>query len=212
VSLAASTLSPTLCSPRSQKRPNESPRSARAHALLAPRATREERVDKAAAVRVACADRPGGDLVPGADDAPERRVKALAPEVALRPRLEVARRVVPVIRERLLVRGVDRERVTLRVERDDAQPGRPLGCGRRRLELDAQLAEDAHGAIGLVLAFDDYEWFFLTDDGEVDLANWIVGEPVRAPAWAGVRPRGVRLDVHPSHGVAARAGPVVGRR
>src|SRR5450755_140845 len=55
----------------------------RAHALLAPRATREERVDPAAAVRVARADRPGGDLVPGADHAPERRVEALAPEVAL---------------------------------------------------------------------------------------------------------------------------------
>ena len=35
----------------------------------------------------------------------------------------------------------------LRVERDDAQPVRPLGCGRRRLELDAHLAEDAHGAV-----------------------------------------------------------------
>jgi hypothetical protein len=69
----------------------------RADALLARRATREERVDKAAAVRVARADRPGGDLVPGADDAPERRVEALAPEVALRPRLEIAGRVVPVI-------------------------------------------------------------------------------------------------------------------
>ena len=45
------------------------------------------------------------------------------------------------------MRGVELERVTLRVERDDAQPVRPLGCGRRRLELDAQLAEDAHGAV-----------------------------------------------------------------
>src|SRR3954465_11769610 len=34
-----------------------------AQALLAPRATREERLDKAAAVRVARADRPGSDLV-----------------------------------------------------------------------------------------------------------------------------------------------------
>ena len=55
----------------------------RTDALLAPRATCEERVDKAAAVRVARADRPGGDLVAGADDAPQRRVKALAVEVAL---------------------------------------------------------------------------------------------------------------------------------
>ena len=45
------------------------------------------------------------------------------------------------------MRGVELERVTLRVEGDDAQPVRPLGCGRRRLELDAQLAEDAHGAV-----------------------------------------------------------------
>jgi hypothetical protein len=52
-----------------------------------------------------------------------------------------------VIRERLLVRGVELERVTLRVELDDAQPARPVGCGRRRLELGAQLAEDAHGAV-----------------------------------------------------------------
>ena len=45
------------------------------------------------------------------------------------------------------MRGVELERVTLRVERDDAQPVRPLGCGRRRLELDAHLAKDAHGAV-----------------------------------------------------------------
>src|SRR5215213_3613268 len=91
----------------------------RAHALLAPRATRVERVDPAAAVRVARADRAGGDLVPGADDAPERRVEALAPEVHPRPRLEIARHVVPGMRERFLVRGVKFERVMLRVERDD---------------------------------------------------------------------------------------------
>ena len=82
VSLAASTPSPTLCSPRSQKRPNASREERRADALLAPRATREERVDPAAAVRGAGADRAGGDLVSGANDTPERRVKALAPEVA----------------------------------------------------------------------------------------------------------------------------------
>src|SRR5450631_2742150 len=82
------------------------------------------------------AHRPSRDLVPGTDDAPERRVEALAPEVTLRPRLEVARRVVPVVRERLLVHGVELERITLRVERDDAQSVRPLGCGWRRLELD----------------------------------------------------------------------------
>jgi hypothetical protein len=52
-----------------------------------------------------------------------------------------------VIRERLLVRGVELARVLLRVERDDAQPVRPFGCGRRRLELDAQLAEHAYGAV-----------------------------------------------------------------
>ena len=119
----------------------------RAHALPAPRATRVEHVDPAATVRVAPADRPRGDLVPGADDAPERRVEALAPEVELRPRLEVARREVPAVRERVLVRGVELERVTHRVERDNAQPVRPLGWGRRRVELDAQLAEDAHGAV-----------------------------------------------------------------
>ena len=39
------------------------------------------------------------------------------------------------------------ERVPLRVERDDAQLLRPLGCARRGLELDAHLAEDAHGAV-----------------------------------------------------------------
>jgi hypothetical protein len=104
-------------------------------------------VDKSAAVRVARADRPGDDLVPGADDAPQRWVEALAPEVALGPRLEVARRVVPVIRERLLLCGVELERILLRVEGDDAQPVRPLGCGRGRLELDAHLAEDAHGSV-----------------------------------------------------------------
>ena len=34
-------------------------------------------MDEAAAVRVARADRPGGDLLPGPDDAPETRVEAL---------------------------------------------------------------------------------------------------------------------------------------
>ena len=51
------------------------------------------------------------------------------------------------IGERLLVRGVELARVPLRVEGDDAQPVRPRGRGRRRLELDAHLAEDAHGAV-----------------------------------------------------------------
>ena len=104
-------------------------------------------MDKAAAVRVARADHPGGDLVPGADNAPERRVEPFALEVGLPPRLEVARREVPVIRERLLMSGVKSVRVALRVEGNDAQPLGPLGCGRRPLELDAQLAEDAHGTV-----------------------------------------------------------------
>ena len=116
-------------------------------ALLAPRATCEEHVYPAAAVRVGRRDRAGCDLVSGVDDAPERRVEALALEVALRPRFEVALGVLPVIRERLLVGGVELERVALRVERDDAQPVRPLRGGRWRFELDAQLAEDAYGVV-----------------------------------------------------------------
>src|SRR5262245_23742901 len=51
-----------------------------AEALLTPGATREKHVDPAAAVRLARADRPGRDLALVADDAPERRVEALAPE------------------------------------------------------------------------------------------------------------------------------------
>ncbi len=119
----------------------------RADAPPAPRSAGEEHVDPPAAVRFARADRPGGDLLPGADNAPQCRVKALASDVVLRPRLEVARPVLPVVRERLLVRGVELDRVTLRVERKDAQPVRPLGYGWPRLELDAQLAKDAHGAV-----------------------------------------------------------------
>src|SRR5215204_2000098 len=46
-----------------------------------------------------------------------------------------------------LVRGVELKPVMLRVEGDDAQPVRPLGWGWWRLELDAQLAVDAHGAV-----------------------------------------------------------------
>ena len=38
-------------------------------------------------------------------------------------------------------------RVLLRVEGDDAQPLRPRRRGWRRVELDAQLAERAHGAV-----------------------------------------------------------------
>ena len=52
-----------------------------------------------------------------------------------------------MIRERLLVRGVEGARVALGVEGDDAQPVRPHRRGRRRLELDAHLAKDPHGAV-----------------------------------------------------------------
>jgi hypothetical protein len=62
--------------------PERVAKARRADAVPAPPATREERVDPAAAVRGAGADRAGGDLVLGANDTPERRVKALAPEVA----------------------------------------------------------------------------------------------------------------------------------
>ena len=53
-----------------------------------------------------------------------------------------------MICERLLVRGVELDRVTLRVERDDcaARPA-TLGARRWRLELDAHLAKDAHGTV-----------------------------------------------------------------
>jgi len=42
---------------------------------------------------------------------------------------------------------VELARVTVRVERDDAQAVRPLGRGRRVLELDPHLAEHAHIAV-----------------------------------------------------------------
>jgi hypothetical protein len=44
-----------------------------------------------------------------------------------------------VISERLLMRGVELERVTIRLERHHAQPVRPFGRGRRRVQLDARL-------------------------------------------------------------------------
>src|SRR5215208_2022075 len=46
-------------------------------AAAAPWAAREERVDPAAAVETGDGDRPSGDLVPGADDAPQRRIELL---------------------------------------------------------------------------------------------------------------------------------------
>ena len=52
-----------------------------------------------------------------------------------------------MIRERLLVRGVERDRVTVRIEGDDAQAGGPFGGGRRRVQLDAHLAEHPHGDV-----------------------------------------------------------------
>src|SRR5262245_28203648 len=119
----------------------------RADAALAPWAAREEHVHEAAPVRVARADRPGGDLVAGAHDAPQRRVEALALEIDHPPRREVARDVVPGVRERLLLRGEELAHVTLGVELDDAQAARPRGRRRRRLELDAHLAEHAHGGV-----------------------------------------------------------------
>src|SRR5262245_33950383 len=66
-----------------------------ADAALSPRAAREQHVHEASPVRVARADRPRGDLVAGADDAPQRRVEALALEVDRPPRRELARDVVP---------------------------------------------------------------------------------------------------------------------
>ena len=61
--------------------------------------------------------------------------------------LEVARYVLPVIGERLLLRGVKHESVPVRIELDDLQPIRPHRRRRRRVELDTHLAKDAHGAI-----------------------------------------------------------------
>src|SRR3954451_8238580 len=119
----------------------------RTDAALAPRAPREERVDEAAAVAAGRRDRPGDDLVAGADDAPERGVEAVAREATLRPLLEVARRVAPVLREGLLVRGVEVGGIVRGVERDDPQALRPLGGRGRRVEHDPHLAEDAHRAI-----------------------------------------------------------------
>ena len=52
-----------------------------------------------------------------------------------------------MIGERLLLRRMELERVTLGVKRDDSQPVWPLGRGRRRLQLDAHLAKDAHRAV-----------------------------------------------------------------
>ena len=52
-----------------------------------------------------------------------------------------------MIRERLLVRGVELARVMIRVKPMYLQAVRPLGCGRRRLELDPQFAEHAHRAV-----------------------------------------------------------------
>src|SRR5262249_14779626 len=61
--------------------------------------------------------------------------------------LEIVRHEAPDVRERLLVRVVELDGIVLGVERDDAQPVRPLGWGRRRVQLDPHLAEDAHGAV-----------------------------------------------------------------
>src|SRR4051812_45153025 len=102
----------------------------RADAPPAPRAAGEELVHEAAAVGVAGADRPGGDLAAGADHAPQRRVEALALQVAPRPGLERLRRVLPVVGERLLLGGVEAARVALRLEGHDLEPVRPHGGGR----------------------------------------------------------------------------------
>ena len=114
----------------------------------------------------------------------------------LGPRLEVARGVVPVIRECLLVCGVELERIALGLEGDNAQPSRPLGCGRRRVELDAHLAEDSHGPVA--------ERLEQPVGGRVGFETllWILCAPPRAACSSSCRdqfpdptPERVRVDV-----------------
>jgi hypothetical protein len=57
----------------------------RRHSLPAPRATREEHLNPSATVGVGRTDGPGGNLVSGADDAPERRIETRAPKMLLAP-------------------------------------------------------------------------------------------------------------------------------
>ena len=52
-----------------------------------------------------------------------------------------------MVDERFLLRAVERERVALRVEGDDAHTLDQVGRGGGAVELDAHLAEDAYGAI-----------------------------------------------------------------
>src|SRR5579884_4257894 len=130
--------------PEAAERVAEQPRR---YALPAPPATCEELLNPAAAVRIAGADRSGGNLVRGAHDAPERRIETLASKKHFGPPLKGMRRVLPVVREGFLLRSVKVARVALRIKCNDAKAVRPLGRGRRSIQLDTQLAEHAHGAI-----------------------------------------------------------------
>src|SRR5262249_28915931 len=100
-----------------------------ADAAPAPRAAREEPVDPPAAVERRDVDRPRDDVVAGADDVPERRVEPVVLEVVRAPLLERTRAGLPVVGERLLVRGVERARVAGGIELVEAEAVRQHGRG-----------------------------------------------------------------------------------
>ena len=148
MALAASTPSPTLCSPRSQKRLNESLRSAAPTPCL-----RHGRRVKSAWTKPPPYVSPV-QIVPAAISSPARTTHQSVGSKRSLPSLTFdhdskSRGVKSHASANAswLAASWKSTRVLLRVERDDAQPVGPLGCGRRRLELDAHLAEDAHGAV-----------------------------------------------------------------
>ena len=113
-------------------------------AAPAPGPPREEDGDPAAAVAIGLADDAAPDLVACAHDAPERRVETLGVDVQLAPTCEIERPVLPVIGERLLLRRVERRHVALGVELVRHESLGPLRRLLLRVEVDPQLAEDAH--------------------------------------------------------------------
>src|SRR5262245_36147715 len=121
-----------------------------ADTATAPRPPREQHLHPAAAGERRDVDRPRGDFVAVAHDVPERRVEMLVADVELRPLVERARVELPVVREPLLLRRMERARIG-GVEVLEPEAVRQPGRRGRRGELDAHLAKDPDRAVAALV-------------------------------------------------------------
>ncbi len=107
-----------------------------------PDAERSDEPPVAVSLRVVPRER--DDLVPRPDDRHESGVEPTRAERPLAPRVVVQRDVVPLVRERLDLRGVEQRPVAVRLERPQLDTVRPDGIGLRLGDVDDHAEEAPH--------------------------------------------------------------------